>query len=176
MKGTITKCLAELVKKEFGPERWDAIVQDAKVDAATVSLLTLPVSDVDDEVAGRLFESTCRVLGVSLEQAADAFGEYWCCTYAPHVYPETMNKFKDAREAILALDQVHVRVTSMMKNARPPRFDYRWIDDDTLDVTYRSHRKLIQIYIGLARGVGAYFGEALTVRQVAADRVRIEFA
>jgi hypothetical protein len=62
-----------------------------------------------------------------------------------------------------------------MKDARPPRFDYHWVDEDTLEVTYKSHRKLLPIYIGLARGVGAYFGERLNVQQVATDRVRIEF-
>jgi hypothetical protein len=175
MKGTITKCLAELVENEFGREKWDAIVADAKVDAKTVPLLTLPASDVDDATAGRLIESTCRVLGVSLQEAADAFGEYWCCTYAPRVYAVTVGKFRDARHWLLELDDVHVRVTATMKDARPPRFDYHWVDEDTLEVTYKSHRKLLPIYMGLARGVAAYFGERLNVQQVATDRVRIEF-
>jgi hypothetical protein len=53
---------------------------------------------------------------------------------------------------ILAMDEIHVQVTSMMANARPPRF-----------------------YMGLARGVGTYFGEDLDVRKLGADRVRIRF-
>jgi hypothetical protein len=175
VKGTITKCLAELIENEFGRERWDAIVADAKIDAKTLPLLTMPMSDVDDAAATRLFESTCRVLGVSLQEAADAFGEYWCCTYAPRVYQVTVEKWRDARDAILSLDEVHIRVTQSMKDARPPRFEYEWADEDTLDVTYKSHRKLLPIYMGLARGVGAYFDERLNVQQIASDRVRIEF-
>src|SRR5262245_27130860 len=149
MKGTITKCLAELVENRFGREKWDAIVRDAKIDAQTAVDLTLPASDVDDAAAGRLLESTGRVLGIPFQQAADAFGEYWCCTYAPRVYKVPVEKWKDARHAILSLDEVHVRVTATMKNARPPRFEYHWLDKDTLEVTYKSHRKLLAVYVGL---------------------------
>lgn len=176
MKGTITKCLMELVETRWGSERWAEIVRDAQVDEETQRALGLPASDVDDAAATRLLESTARVLKVPFQAAADAFGEYWCCTYAPRVYSVTVEKWRDARGALLGLDEVHVRVTATMKNARPPRFDYAWIDDDTLEVTYRSHRKLLPVYVGLARGIGAYFGETLIVQQIASDRVRIEFA
>ena len=176
MKGTITKCLMELVDTKFGRERWKEVVRDAEIDAQTEVLLGMSTSDIDDAAAGRLLESTARVLGFPLQAACDAFGEYWCCVYAPRVYAVTVEKWRDARTALLGLDEVHVRVTATMKDARPPRFDYKWLDDDVLEVTYKSHRKLLPVYIGLARGIGAYFGETLIVQQIASDRVRIEFA
>lgn len=175
MKGTITACLAALIEEKFAPDRWKAIVEDAKVDPATASQLKLPTADIDDGIVVRLLDSTCRALGLTLEQASDAFGEYWCCTYAPKVYRRIVSGFENPRQTILALDAIHVQVTSMMKDARPPRFDYNWLDEDTLEVTYKSKRNLIAIYMGLARGVGKYFGEDLTVSKVGADRVRIEF-
>jgi hypothetical protein len=116
MKGTITNCLAALVVEKFGAEHWKAIPVDAKVDPSTASLLRLPTSDIDDAIVLALLDATCRVLGIPLEAAADAFGEYWCC-----------------------------------------------------------RRALLPIYIGLARGVGKYFGEPLTVRKIGPDRVRIRF-
>jgi hypothetical protein len=67
-------------------------------------------------------------------------------------------------------------MTQTMKDARPPRFDYLWIDDHTLEVTYKSHRHLLGVYMGLARGVGKRFGEPLKVFAVDSDRVRIEFS
>ena len=76
---------------------------------------------------------------------------------------------------ILAMDEIHVQVTSMMANARPPRFDCKWLDEDTLEVRYKSKRGLLPLYMGLARGVGTYFGEDLDVRKLGADRVRIRF-
>lgn len=175
MKGTITNCLASLIEERFGAERWKAILGDAGIDARTASVLRLPTSDVDDRVLTALLDSTCRNLGISLDEAADAFGKYWCCSYAPRLYHRIVDRLGSAREMILAMDGIHVQVTSMLANARPPRFDCHWVDEDTLDVTYKSKRKLLPIYIGLARGVGRYFGERLSVRRLGPDRVRIEF-
>lgn len=175
MKGTITTCLAEMVEKKHGSAAWAQIVEEAEVDPKTARHLLLPVSDIDDAVVGRLLSATCSVLGVTLEQAADAFGEYWCCTYAPKVYKPVVDKLKSARQAILALDGIHVRMTSMMENASPPRFDYAEIDERTVEVTYKSKRNLLPIYVGLAKGLGKYFRETVAVTVIDRDRVRLEF-
>ena len=57
----------------------------------------------------------------------------------------------------------------------PNSFEIDWIDDDTLEVTYKSHRSLLGVYMGLARGVGKRFGEPMKVGAVGRDRVRIQF-
>ena len=106
MKGTITTCLAEMVENKHGSAAWAQIVDEAEVDPKTARLLLLPVSDIDDAVVRALLEATCSVLGITLEQAADAFGEYWCCTYAPKVYRPVIDKLHAELKAILALPDV----------------------------------------------------------------------
>ncbi|PZR17573.1 MAG: hypothetical protein DI536_04470 [Archangium gephyra] len=66
-------------------------------------------------------------------------------------------------------------LTRAVPNARPPRFQLSWRDADTLDVEYLSERKLIDVYVGLARGVGKYFKEALTVTKLSETHVQIVF-
>jgi hypothetical protein len=175
MKGTITTCLAEMVEKKFGADRWQTILAVANVDARSRALLKVAIADVPDHVVVQLLEATARVLGITAEKAADAFGEYWCCEYAPNTYKAVVARFKDARQTILDLDTLHVRMTAAMPNARPPRFDYKWIDEQTLQVTYKSHRSLIGVYMGLARGVGKYFGETLKVWESGRNNVIIQF-
>jgi hypothetical protein len=175
MKGTITRCLAELVQERWGRDAWSNILKDAGV-SPTDKTIVMPISDVDDRVALALLQSTSKVLKVSSQEAADAFGAYWCCTYAPKLYKTVLQRFSNAREMILGMDRVHVDLTATMPNARPPRFDYEWKSDKTLFVTYKSHRNLVEVYIGLARGVGQYFKEPLTVTQAGAHTVRIDFA
>jgi hypothetical protein len=41
---------------------------------------------------------------------------------------------------------------------------------------YRSHRNLVDLVVGLARGVGEHYGEELTVSREGTGRVRIEFS
>jgi hypothetical protein len=174
MKGTITKCLSAWVTKKYGADLWREVLRDGNAGDQAL-LVTMAVSDIDDALALRLFVAAGRVLNLSDEAVADGFGEYWTCTYAPTLYRSTMRRFTNARELLLGLDHVHVEVTAMMTNARPPRFDYRWEGESVLIVTYKSARNLLPLYMGLVRGVGKHFNEPLDVRRVGDDLVRIEF-
>ncbi len=174
MKGTITVCLIELVENKFGKDKWAAIIEDAGLAAQASSFRMAPY-DIPDEQVLKLIASTCKVLRITAQQAADAFGEYWCCTYAPEVYALIYKHFKSAREMILGMDKVHVDMTATIPNAHPPRFDYVWVAPDTLLVEYKSKRNLVDLYVGLARGVGKYFKEELTVTKISPTQVRIVF-
>jgi O-methyltransferase involved in polyketide biosynthesis len=45
MKGTIIKCLEELVVTDFGKDKWEKSLEDAGLDK---SATFLPIIDVDD--------------------------------------------------------------------------------------------------------------------------------
>jgi hypothetical protein len=172
MKGTITKCLAQLVRSRGGEAAWRSIVSDANGGAELLEFIS---ADVDDAVVVRLLTSTCKILRLDEEALFDAFGEYWCCTYAPDVYPSMMSRFKNARAMIVGMDAVHVAVTSTMANARPPRFAYSWKDAKTLLVRYTSSRNMVNLYVGLVRGVGIHYQESLRVTKLSETDVEIVF-
>lgn len=172
MKGTIIKCLQELVVSRFGKENWKQICELSGFDRAGEIPIIL---NVEDSIALELLTNTCSVLNLSLEQAADAFGDYWCNDYAPRIYASVYQNFKNARQFVLGMDQVHLGLTRTLENAHPPRFDYEAVGDDTLIVTYKSQRNLVDIFVGLARGLGRYFGEDLRVTKLGQDRVQIVF-
>jgi Haem-NO-binding len=174
MKATITNCLAELVEARFGKDKWAAILSDSGLQSHA-SVFRLPTSDIPEDEISKVLASTCKVLRIDSQQAADAFGEYWCCTYAPRLYSVIVKRFKNAKEMILGLDCIHVMMTATIPNARPPRFDYNWENDSTLNVTYKSNRNMIYIYIGLVKGVGKFFKESLVVTKVSPQRVKIVF-
>ena len=175
MKGTITRCAKELVESRFGQEKWKEILDHADVDDETRYRLAYPTTDIDDSKASDILRATGTVLGLSPEQVADAFGEHWCCEYAPKIYATIFNRFKSSKEMILGMDQIHVQMTATIKNARPPRFDYDWKDERTLIVTYKSFRGLIDLYRGLVLGVGKHFNEPVQARKVDDTRVEIVF-
>lgn len=138
--------------------------------------LRMNVGDVPDQDVGALIQSTCKVLGINAAQAADAFGEHWCCVYAPRVYGQIVKRFKNARDMILGMDDVHVEMTKTIPNAKPPRFTYKWDNPNTLIVEYKSSRGMVDIYAGLVRGVGKYFKENVNVTKVDTTHVKIVFA
>jgi hypothetical protein len=172
MKGTIAKCLAEMVTERFGKDRWENILQTSGLSPGFRFMAT---QDVDDDVVYKVVDSVCSILNLSLPQVADAFGDYWGTVYAPKIYGAFYETAKSAREFLLKMDDVHVTMTRMIPDARPPRFEYEWQDDKTLIMKYKSLRGLIDLVAGLAKGVGKYYKEDLRVTRLGSDRVKIVF-
>ncbi len=173
MKGVIVHCLQELVTNKFGKDKWRKALETGGYDPGSVFLVT---EDFEDAKVLRLIESVCKVLNISLPQAADAFGEYWVCEYAPKIYWAYYKGVKSAKDFLLKMDEVHRLSTETIPNARPPRFQYEWPDNKTMLMKYDSKRGLIDIHVGLVKGVGKYFKEKLQVSKVGDDSVKVVFS
>lgn len=172
MKGVIMACLAQLVKDKFGEESVEAVMRKSGFDANKKFMAT---EDVPEDKAMDMLETACEVLNISLEQAADAFGEYWVNEYAPKIYGIYYKNVDNAKDFLLKMDDVHVKSTKNIENARPPRFEYAWQDDRTMIMTYKSPRGLIDICVGLIKGVGKYFGEELEVSKLSNEDIKVVF-
>jgi hypothetical protein len=173
MKGTIVKCLQELVAAQFGQDKWEQSLTDIGLRPSTIFW---PMSDIDDAQVMKLVEAVCKNLDITLDQAADAFGDYWVNVYSQKMYPMYYERKSTAKDFLLDMDNVHVQMTRAMEKARPPRFDYEWKDDKTLIMHYKSQRGLVDFLAGLARGVGKHYNEDIQVTTLGPDRVQIVFA
>ncbi|HEX4353319.1 MAG TPA: heme NO-binding domain-containing protein [Polyangiales bacterium] len=170
MKGTIVKCLEELVKTKHGDDRWQAILIKTGLPPFT---FFSAAEIVPDEQVVQMLEATASVLAISLDEAMDAFGDHWSTTYAPGIYAAYFKKAKSAKELLLNLDHIHVAMTKTA-GASPPRFTYEWRGDDHLVMHYRSPRGLVALMPGLIRGVGRYYREAITVTLIG-NEVHVTF-
>lgn len=173
MKGTIVRCLEELVVTQFGQDKWEQCLQDVGLKASTVFL---PMSDIPDEQVAELTQAVCNTLGITLSQAADAFGDYWVNVYCQKMYPMYFERKATSRDFLLDMDNVHVQMTRAMERARPPRFDYEWKNDKTLVMHYKSHRDMADFLVGLARGVAKYYKEDILVTKLGPEQVQIVFS
>jgi hypothetical protein len=173
MKGTIVKCLEELVVGQFGKDTWKKSLEDAGLHKLTIFL---PMAQVDDSQVVKVVEALCKNLNISLAEAADAFGAYWVNVYAQKLYPQFYARNKTARDFLLDMDNVHLQMTRTMTDAKPPRFHYEWKDDKTLIMHYESHRGLVDFAVGLTKGVGKFYKENLQVAKLGTDRIQIVFA
>ncbi|MDY6903234.1 MAG: heme NO-binding domain-containing protein [Thermodesulfobacteriota bacterium] len=172
MKGTIVKCLKETVTTRFGEDKWQEIC--TRSDFPEESIISVS-RDIDDEKVMQLFESTCAVLDISFPQAADAFGDYFVNEYAPNIYISIFNRFHNSRDFLLGMDDVHVTTTQNLPGAKPPRFTYSLPDERTIIMNYQSHRNLIDVLVGLVKGVGRYFNENLTVTKQDETTIKVGF-
>ena len=172
MKGIILTCAAELVSTKFGADKWKAVLAASQLPEEKVFLAS---DDVDDAKALEVIGNTAKVLNLSLGQVADAFGDYWVNDYAPKIYGHYYRKSKDARSFLLSIAAIHVSTTKSMANARPPKFEYSWPEKDLLEMKYISHRGLIDILVGLVKGVSRYYDEPLEITKVGSDKLHIRF-
>lgn len=173
MKGVIMNCMAEMIKQNFSEEKWQTILQAAGLPRETIFFAP---QDVEDAVAMGVLECACSTLDMSLAQAADAFGDYWMNVFAPRIYGAYFLGVDSAREFLLKMDRVHEATTRGLPGARPPRFEYEWRDDRTLIIKYHSQRGLIDLMIGLIKGVGKHYGEDLQVKKLGPDAAEVVFS
>jgi len=173
MKMEIIDCLSEMVKKNFGEEKWREILEKSEFNNYRTKFIN--GLDIFDEKVMEIFSKTCEVLNINMEQAADAFGDYWINSYAIRYYKGYYSKYKTAKEFILNMDNIHVEVTKIIQNAHPPRFETEKIGNNKIKVKYISKRKMITFYIGLLKGIARYFKEKIDIQQLSEEAVTIEF-
>jgi len=172
MKGTIPKCLEEMVRARHGEAAWNRVKEAAGL-ATWHSFLT--TEDIDDDTVKALFITTAETLRKSVEEVKEDFGMHWSTVYAPDIYGVFFRRASSARELLLNVAQIHRDTTAKVPNAKPPRFSYEWLDERTLVMTYSSERQMAALMPGLIRGVGVYYGEELEVSRHG-DRMTIHFA
>ncbi|MCL2329193.1 MAG: heme NO-binding domain-containing protein [Bacteroidetes bacterium] len=172
MKGSIVKCCAEMVNDYYGGQTWKEILQQS---GQKPNMLIRPISDIDDQIVFKIFGNICTVLNLSKQQLYDMFGDYWVRIYAPKISRIYYIQNKTAKEFIMGMDKVHEHVTSMIPNAHPPKFKVEEVDENTIIVNYISKRNLIDLYMGLVKGVGNYFKTPIGIKKLSEDRVELTF-
>ena len=172
MKGVIYLAAKELVTNNFGKDKWEAILKDAGIEKEPLIMST---SNVDDDLFFKVVGSIKKILSINDVQLADAFGDYWVNVYSQKLYDAFYENSKSAKEFLLNMDNVHRIMTQNLQGAKPPHFEYEQPDEKTLIMIYHSDRGLIDFVVGLAKGVGKYYKENITVRKLDDKRVEIKF-
>jgi len=172
VKAVIINCLESMISEGYGKPKWEATLVNAGLPGNTRFLAS---QDIDDRVAMKIFDATCTTLNITKRQASEAFGDYWVNEFCQRIYKAYFRGSKTARELLLKMDQIHENVTMNIESARPPRFGYRWKDDKTLLMEYRSGRGMIDYLVGLVQGVGKHFRENLRVRKLSESELEITF-
>lgn len=172
MKASIADCLAKLVMEKFGKDAWTKSLEKAGMSKYTIFL---PFHDIDDERMMQLIDSVCSVVNITKAQAFEAFGDYWVNNYACNIYRVYFTNATSSKDFLLNMDSIHEKITKNIDNAHPPRFDYRWKNNHTLIITYKSKRNLIDMLTGLVKGVGTYYKESIKVNKMGRDTVEITF-
>lgn len=172
MKGTIHRCLNEVIVEHFGEETW----KRALLKAGFPPDYDFSYSeDIDEEKSLSLIHQVVSETGKTQEEVFDLFGVHWACEYAPSHYAFWYMGVKSAKEFILKLDHVHDVVGKHFNNAAPPRFLYKELGENTLEIEYKSKRNLLPLFISLVKGLGVHFNEEIRVERLTEKKLRLHF-
>jgi hypothetical protein len=171
MKGSIVNCFKEVITKEYGETKWEEL----RV-ASDLPKILLDSGNIDDDKVITAFNMAPDILGVSWQKLMDSFADYWTFNYSGKIgYSFFLKKHKSAREAILDINTVHQMATSNIRDAKPPLFDFKWENDNTLYVEYKSERGLFDICLSCLKALGKYYKEDLNIKKAGNNKICIIF-
>jgi hypothetical protein len=160
MKGIIFNLLEEVVRKQYGDETWEALLDAAGADGAFTSLGNYPDAQMFTLVA-----AAAAALKTSPEQVTRWFGRESLPLLASR-YPHFFAGHKSARTFLLTLnDVIHTEVRKIYPGSEVPEFDYDSSSPDVLLMGYRSPRKLCALAHGFTEAAAALYGEDLLFEQ-----------
>lgn len=161
MYGIVNKAIQDLVTTNFGAAEWEAVKEKAGVDVDYF----LSNEPYDDAITYQLAGAASEVLGLTVEQVLQAFGEWWVLKTGKEKYGALMESGgNNLREFLVNLPQFHNRIMLMYPKLTPPEFRVSDLSEHSICVHYHSRREGLQEFVrGLLSGLGKMYGVATSI-------------
>ena len=162
MKGVVFNLLGELVRRDFGEDAWDDMLDAAGASGAYTSLGSYP-----DEEMLRLVMAASAAIARPPADVLRWFGRGAMPLMAAR-YPVFFAGPATVRAFLLTLnDIIHPEVRKLYPGASAPVFDFEDGGPDELVMGYRSARRLCALAEGFILGAADHYGETVTIAQSA---------
>ena len=169
MKGVIIKAIEKLVIKISDIETWEKILVEAGFDKNTVFLMN---NDISDDKILNIISVISEILNIEPDKVFDAFGDFWINDFTSDIYSPFYEGINDAKTFLKQLDSIHVEITNMIPNAKPPRFTYEEPDEKTLIVTYVSERSVVNLFVSISKGLIKRYNETVEIIKISETKIK----
>jgi hypothetical protein len=161
MYGIVNKAIEDLVKANFGEDKWDAIKARSGIDIDYF----LSNEPYDDAITYKLAGAASEELGISVGQVLEAFGEWWILKTGKEKYGGLMQAGgSNLKEFLVKLPLFHNRVMLMYPKLTPPEFKVSNIEEKSIHIHYHSKREGLQEFVrGLLSGLGKMYEEPVEI-------------
>jgi hypothetical protein len=170
MVGMIHRVLLELIERTAGKDAVARVREQAGIPADKEFAIHVTYGD---EEWRRLFDATRAVLGLTVEQAEEAFADAFI-EDALRRWPEWFKMSRNSREFLQRQPAIHNSVSAGVRDtlARKSIVDKFRVerDADDLVVHYRSDNRHCGLYQALARKLFAHYGDEATIEESACMR------
>jgi heme-NO-binding protein len=163
MHGIVFAELKRYVVTNLGADTWNALLDKAGMPGTTF----LPGKVYDDGQAMKLVATASEMTGKPAGDILESFGEF----IAPdllNMYGAQVNPAWKTLELLEHTEEVIHRMVRMRSpGAAPPELRVERVGPDEVVVHYTSKRHMCSLAKGIARGLGAHYGQALVMREPA---------
>ena len=155
MYGIVNKAIEDLVKTNFGEEKWEAVKQRSGVDVD----FFISNEPYDDDITYKLAGAVSEEMQITVGQVLGAFGEWWILKTGKEKYGGLMEAGgNNLREFLVNLPVFHNRIMLMYPKLTPPEFKVSHIEENSIRVHYFSKRLGLQEFVrGLLSGLAKMY-------------------
>lgn len=155
MYGIVNKTIEDLVTENFGADKWEAVKEKSGVDVD----FFLSNEPYDDAITYQLAGAASDVLGLSVGQVLNAFGEWWILKTGKEKYGGLMEAGgSNLREFLVNLPMFHNRIMLIYPKLTPPEFKVSDATETSIHVHYHSKREGLQEFVrGLLSGLAKMY-------------------
>jgi len=166
MYGLVNKAFEQMVRQQFGADRWDAVRKIAGLEVE----LFLNMRHYPDEISYRIVDAMSQELEIPANELLRMVGRYWLQYTAAEGYGHLLSlSGTSVKEVLTGLNQLHTRIHLIYKHLEPPSFECTDISDGGLTLHYFSKRPgLAWFVIGLIEGLGQRFHTPMQIDQTQA--------
>ena len=161
MYGIINKAIQDLITENFGEEKWEEIKEKSQIDVD----FFISNEPYNDDITYKLAGAASEVLGITVGEVLNAFGEWWILRTGKEKYGGLMETGgKNLKEFLENLPLFHNRIMLMYPKLTPPEFKVSNIEENSIHVHYHSKREGLQEFVrGLMHGLAKMFNVNVTV-------------
>ena len=151
MYGLVNRAIESMAIKAGGEEAWQKI----KAKAGITDPMFLNMQVYPDQVTYDLVAAASETLGISESDVLRGFGKHWILFTSSQGYGDLLDLTGgDLKTFLSNLNLMHEQVTSSMPELTPPSIEVVELEDQVLEVHYRSKRKgLSDMALGVLEGL-----------------------
>ncbi len=155
MYGIVNKAIEDLVKVNFGEEKWEAVKRRSGVEVDYF----LSNEPYDDAITYQLAGAVSEEMHMPVGKVLEAFGEWWVLKTGKEKYGGLMQAGgHNLKEFLVNLPLFHNRIMLMYPKLTPPEFQITHVEDNSVHVHYFSKREGLQEFVrGLLYGLGKMY-------------------
>ncbi len=164
MYGIVNKAIQELVTQNFGADKWEAVKLESGVDVD----FFLSNEPYDDDITYKLAGAASVVLGITVGEVLNAFGEWWILKTGKEKYGGLMEAGgSNLKEFLINLPVFHNRIMLMYPKLTPPEFKVSDVELNSMCIHYFSKREGLQEFVrGLLSGLGKMYSVNTTIELI----------